>query len=177
MNFANERQSFLRIVSNDQVLIEGPLFSTLYQSFNYKIFLKSKFKMTSVRPEWQSLMLEISDLIIGSITMIAAITFFCSFMKLKERTHGQYMILVLCVVDLIYPIMNILTTIFVRSEDSAAVFGCLGIYIFRFSLYFSTAISIFAYFILQQKQSFDPYRFRRYSVIICVILALFCPTM
>jgi len=73
--------------------------------------------------------------------------------------------------------MNILTTIFVRSEDSAAIFGCLGIYIFRFSLYFSTAISIFAYLILKEKQSFDPYKFRRLSVIVCLILALFCPTM
>ena len=88
------------------------------------------------------------------------------FTKLRDKTAGLYMILILTISDLLFPLMNILTIQFVNSFQSAVIFGSISSFINRFSLYWSAAIAIYTYQILTSR-NFDENKFIKKSLIVC----------
>ncbi len=110
------------------------------------------------------------------ITATCAIKFLWSWRNLRERTPGLYMVLILSIFDLLYPITNMFRLTF-QSSNSGKIFYPIAVYIYRFSLYWSTVISIFTYYVIAKKKTFDPDNFIKRGVLICLGAALLCPLM
>lgn len=110
------------------------------------------------------------------ITAVCALKFLYSFRNLKERTPGLYMVLILSISDLAYPITNMFRLTF-QNGLNGDFFYPLAVYIYRFSLYWSTIIAVFTYFVIAKKKTFDPDRFIIRGAILCLCASLLCPLM
>jgi len=95
------------------------------------------------------------------------------FTKLREKTGGLYMILVLTIADLSFPVMNALTIEFVNSNDSALLFAAISSFQNRFSLYWSAAIAIYTYQILVSRDFDEKVFIKKSFIITCAIVSIF----
>jgi len=113
--------------------------------------------------------------ITNGIITLASIVFFLNFTRAQNKTYASYMVLILNMSDMTFPLMSILTELF-KSSISFNEFNCaFGPSTYRFSLYWSTAIAYFVFLVVKKKILFNPRRFILYALIICLLLAgLFC---
>ncbi len=111
----------------------------------------------------------------NGIITLASIVFFLNFTRTQNKTYASYMVLILNMSDMTFPLMSILTELF-KSSTSFNEFNCaFGPATYRFSLYWSTAIAYFVFLVVKKKILFNPRRFILYALILCLFLAsLFC---
>lgn len=109
-------------------------------------------------------------------TGIVVLLFFRSLAKLKEMNVGTKMILILCISDLLHSFKTAVDSLMIKDQESALILSFIGIYIYRWSLYWSVVIARFSYFVIVKKILFDPNAFFRRALKYCSILALICPT-
>ena len=111
------------------------------------------------------------------ITILAVLFFLWSFFRLKEKSYSQYMILILTIADFGYPLKITFDYYFVRDITSAYIMTYFGIYIYRWSLYWSAIIGIFTHKLLTQDFTFNPKRFMIKAIVWCTILSAAAPLM
>jgi len=125
----------------------------------------------------EALILRIEGWATDAITITASIIFLWSFSKIREKTHSQYLILILCLVDLLFPIAHMARLILPSTDTLDNYFFYISVGIYRFSLYWSTAIAISSYIIIIGRTSYDTKKFTISAFIICLILTSYCPLM
>jgi len=111
------------------------------------------------------------------LIIFCTIPYIRKFRKLEEKTHGQYMIFILCISNLVYPITNIVRFIFLQYGFSDDNFYPITVSSFRFSLFWSAAIAFFSYLILVKKSIVDAQKYIGRALTFCLLATLICPTM
>jgi len=114
---------------------------------------------------------------IDLIILIASMTFFYKFAKTRNKLPGLYMIFILCILDLSYPILNSFATLLVLDEASATQFGALRTGLNRASLYWSTMIALHCYLILVKRKTLNSFRFMILGGFCSILASLICPLM
>lgn len=99
---------------------------------------------------------EILSCVLDVLIIIASGLFLYSYIRLPEKNYGLYMILVLNISDLIYPVMNLLVTICVKSQLSANLFAGFSQFLFGFGLYWSMFIAVLIYTVLNWRAIVNP---------------------
>ena len=133
--------------------------------------------MSEARTSFQQNLTEISHWMISTVTIIASIIFLKRFKNTKKKTTSLYMIMILSIADLFFPITNIAVLLFMRSEGTATLFFVIESFLYRFSLYWSTALAILAYLILSKGISFRESTFMKRAFFLSFGLAFICPSM
>jgi len=133
--------------------------------------------MSEDRTSFQQTLTETSHWIISTITIVASIIFLRSFQKSRKKTSSLYMILILSIADLCFPIVNVAVLLFMRSQSTATLFFVLESFLYRFSLYWSTAFSILTFLILSKGVSFSTSTFMKSAFVLAFGLAFICPYM
>jgi len=110
-------------------------------------------------------------LVTNILTFTGVGIFLIGFAKIKVKSPGLYFILVLSISDLAYPLVNALTTQFVLGQTSAEVYVALSVFLYHFSLTWSTAMAIFCYLILDWRRSIDVKSFILWSVACCCVIS------
>jgi len=116
-------------------------------------------------------------LIIDWIVILTSVTFFCKFAKTRNKLPGLYMIFILCILDVSYPVINFFATILVWDESSATQFGALRTGLNRASLYWSTTIAIHCYLILVKRKSLKSFQFMVIAGVCNLLASLLCPVI
>jgi len=111
------------------------------------------------------------------VTTTASLIFLWSFFKVHEKTHSQYMILILCLIDLLFPLVHMARLIFSKPDSNTDAFFYTSVCIYRFSLYWSAAIAICSYIIIIGRKTFSTKKFTIISFFICLVLTTYCPLM
>ena len=106
------------------------------------------------------------------LTIIVSFIFLICFYRIKGKTAGLYLVLVLSLSDLTYPLLNALTMFFVNGQTAAVVFSAVGVSIYHFSLFWSTVMAIFCYFVLDYRRSVNIKAFVTSSVLCCSAVAI-----
>jgi len=114
---------------------------------------------------------------IDIIITIAFVCFIWSYFKVKEKTYGLYMILILNICDFIFPIINLLAVPIVRDEASACIFTGFSSGIYHFSLYWTTSIAVFLLLVVKYKRTFNPKKFMTLAALISLIVSLVYPVV
>jgi len=107
----------------------------------------------------------------NTLTIIVAFVFLINFSRIKEKTASLYLVLVLSLSDLTYPLLNTLTMQFVNGQTAAVIFSAIGVSIYHFSLFWSTIMAIFCYCVLDYRRSVNIRAFVTSSVLACLTLA------
>ena len=134
--------------------------------------------MSDPSPRWEVIAFKAITWIINTLIVGSTLIFLFHFIRLRTKSTGMYMILVLTLSDLSFPLMNMITNFVVGTgeiNENALYITAVGMY--RFSLYWSTAIAVFSYLILAENMIFTGKKFLLYSLLICGILSLFCPCL
>ena len=101
------------------------------------------------------------------IIVLASIVFLLKFSKIKTKNYGLYMILILNLADLSFPLVSILTHFFVNKPGVANFLAACGDLMYRFSLLWSTAIAYFLFLVVRNQKIFDPKKFLSRSFFFC----------
>lgn len=125
-------------------------------------------------PIWQLTILRTTHLITDLLIALNSIVLLTKFAKLPEKIFGLYMMAFLLIIDLTFPLMTMLTAIFTVQDKVYLIFG---VSIYRFSLYWSTAIAIFTYLILVKGKTVVKKAFTNRALMCCSVLSLLCPLM
>jgi len=115
---------------------------------------------------------EIEAWVSNIIIIIASFIFLSKFIALKGKNYGLYMILILNVSDLTFPLTNIIQ-LFVDNPTVETILSSMGPAIYRFSLYWSTAIALFVYLVVQGERLFNPKIFVIWAMVVCTLFSLF----
>ena len=111
------------------------------------------------------------------LIIVCTIKFIMTFRKLDEKTYGQYMIFILCIANLVYPLTNIAKFIVTEYGFSDDNFYPITVSSFRFSLFWSAAIASYSYLVLVKKHIVDTPKYMRQAFFLCCCATLICPTM
>jgi len=110
---------------------------------------------------------------ISNIIIIAASFIFLSkFTALKQKNYGLYMILILAIADLTFPLTNIIQ-LFVHNPTIENILNSLGLTIYQFSLYWSMVIAFFVYLVVKGESLFNPKIFISRALVLCTLFSLF----
>ncbi len=109
--------------------------------------------------------------------LFASLVFFYKFAKTRNKPPGLYMIFILCILDMTYPILNSFATLLVWDEMSATQFGSLRTGLNRASLNWSMMIALHCYLILVKRKTFDSFRFMVFGGFFSLLASLICPIM
>jgi len=111
----------------------------------------------------------------NAIITLASLVFFLNFARAQNKTYASYMVLILNISDMTFPVMSILMALFNNSTSLNEFNSAFGPSTYRFSLYWSTAIAYFVFLVVKKKILFNPKRFIIYALVLCLILSsLFC---
>ena len=134
--------------------------------------------MNDTLPSWDITIFKGTTWTINFLIIVSTAIFFVHFIRLRAKSIGMYMILVLTLSDLSFPLMNMITNFIVGTgEIYEKSLYITAVAMYRFSLYWSTALAIFSYLILGQMLTFNGKKFLLYSLLICAICAFFCPAL
>ena len=122
----------------------------------------------------EALILRIEGWATDIATTTASVIFLWSFYKIPEKTHSQYLILILCLVDLLFPFVHMARLILPSTDTLDTYFFYISVCIYRFTLYWSTAIAISSYIIIIWRTSYNTKKFTIIAFIICLILTPYC---
>ncbi len=100
------------------------------------------------------------------IIVLASIVFLLKFSKIKSKNYGLYMILILNLADLSFPLVSILTHFTANTPGVANFLAACGDLMYRFSLLWSTAIAYFLFLVVRNQKVFDPKKFLTRSFVI-----------
>jgi len=110
------------------------------------------------------------------ISSVASFWVATNILKLKEKTSGFKMILILSIIDIIFALNNIFRIIFSSYLIEDDLFP-LTVGLARYCLYWTVAISIFTYKVIVQQKIFDANKFIKSALMVCFIASLLCPFM
>lgn len=130
-----------------------------------------------ILPAWEAEIFKWINWMINVTIAVASLIFFYRLIRLRERTTGHYMIFVLTLSDLAFPMMNMLTTTILQGKVTDSVLYIIAVWVYRFSLYWSTAIAILTYLILAESKIINSRGFFIKSIIGCFVTSLFCPLL
>jgi len=130
-----------------------------------------------VLPAWEAEVFQFINWMINVAIALASLIFFYRFIKLRERTTGHYMIFVLTLSDLAFSMTNMLTTTILQGKVTDAVLYIIAVWVYRFSLYLSTAIAILSYLILAESKIINSRGFFNKALLGCFASSLFCPLL
>jgi len=105
------------------------------------------------------------------VTLIPALIFFVSFKRQRNKNSGMYMIFVLSIGDLTFPIISMLAMISIFGMEVSKSLPIFSVGLYHFSLYWSTAMAIFCFKILSQKEFISDRRFIILSLVWCSVLS------
>jgi len=73
------------------------------------------------------------------------------FLKLQDRNYGFYMILVLCLSDICYPLISLFTIGIGQdnTEEYAYIIGPIAMAINGFNIYWTAVLSIYTYLVIK----------------------------
>jgi len=109
-----------------------------------------------------------------SITIIASLFFLITYAKLKRKTIGHYMVLVLSISDLAIPLNHMIGMSFQEEGIYPKVFFPLMTTVLHFSLYWAAAMAVFTYLVVVKKLYFKVRRFVLNCFLVCLILCPYC---
>lgn len=124
-----------------------------------------------VLPLHTSLLIDVVIILIFSI-------FLLSFMRNREKNYTMITILILTLSDLGYPIMHILTIIWVKFDLNLNVLGPIAFAVNGFNLYWTAALALYTHFLFKsiiESKSFHYKRFIIVALFICLTLSLAFP--
>jgi len=124
---------------------------------------------------WEFSTLSIIGWAINVTVTVSSFIFLRSFSKLREKTNSLYMILILIVANLLFPLTTMIIEPF--TETDYKVFLPLGVGFYRFSLCWSAALALFSYLILVKGKTLDIEYFMRRALITCLLFSLLCPIL
>jgi len=133
--------------------------------------------MGSPRTPLQQHITEISHWIVISLSLIATIVFLRSYRKRRDKSTSMYMIFVLSLADILFPILNITVLLFLRDEQSAVTALIFEVFLYRFSLNWSTCLAISTFLILCKELVFNAKKFMFYGLFISLAYGFICPIM
>ena len=114
----------------------------------------------------------------NGITLAIGSLFLWSSSRTLIKSKALYLTMILNLIDLIFPLINVLTIIFF-DHDSTFTFIITGIiyFFYQFSIYWTAALAIFSYLILGWKKSLNLRVFATRSLTYCSLLSLVFPIM
>jgi len=110
-------------------------------------------------------------LVTNILTFVGVGLFLVGFIRIKVKSPSLYFILVLSISDLAYPLLNALTSQFVVGQTSAEAYVAFGVFLYHFSLMWSTSMAIFCYLILDWRRTIVIKSFILWSVALCVLIS------
>ena len=117
---------------------------------------------------------ELSYYITDFFIAIASLAFIYSFSRVRQKNYGVYMILILAISNLLFPLMSACLLILPTSQDKIVfALAALSAGVFGFGLLWSTNIAIFVFWIFNYKKPFNPRLFLIHSFICCLAVSLF----
>ncbi len=108
-------------------------------------------------------------LVINTVSIITFLVFLWSFLRIPDKNVGFYMILILTVSDLCFPIVKILTILFVGPTIPVSILGPITIGIEAFKLYWTAAFSLFTFLVYRSFLQMKAFNFMAF-----LFIALFC---
>ena len=115
-------------------------------------------------------------LVMASISLIASVIFCWSFIRYKNKTRALYAILILNIYDIISPIMIFLAYL-VNDNTARMVFSYTELVSSQFTLFWSTALAVFTYLVLNHKIVINLKAWMIPILLICLGISLPIPIM
>jgi len=106
------------------------------------------------------------------IIVIASAVFLSKFSRIQTKNYGLYMILILNIADLFFPLLSILTELFGHTPGIANFLALCGPTMYKFSLLWSTAIAYFLFLVVRNQKIFDPKKFIYVSFLWCFSISV-----
>ncbi len=97
-------------------------------------------------------------LAMNALAIILFMLFLWSFVRMPQKNHGDYMILILIVSDLSLPVVKIITIFFLENPIPISVLGSITFCAEGFKLYWTAALSLFTYLVywsFMKRKSFN----------------------
>lgn len=120
-------------------------------------------------------------ILLNVITLGAFFIFLRSFIKLRERNHGLYIILFLSISDALAPILSIINfyiDLFKTNNStdttSTDVIGMLMIISLRFSIFWTSAFALYSYRIVKDVGNFHSLKFILKVLPTCLMASVYC---
>jgi len=111
------------------------------------------------------------------ILIFIFVVFLLRFLRIKEKTYGLLMMIILNVCYLLWPILQSIAKYVVHSEFLARFMLSLDLAIFSFALFWSASFAIFTYSVLSSKKIFDFKRFMKLAFLISFLFSLLVPVV
>jgi len=117
---------------------------------------------------------ELAYYIIDFCIAVASLAFIYSFSRIRQKNYGVYMVLILAISDLLFPIMSAFLVLLPNDQDEVvSAFASLTTGVYMFGLLWSTNIAIFVYVIYNYKKPFNPRLFLIHSFLCCLVVSFF----
>ena len=102
--------------------------------------------------------------------------FLCIFLRIKERSYDLFMMIILNISCLLWPILRRITPFFVHSQFSAQFMISLASATYTFSLFWAASFAMFTYSVLNSTTKiFNCKRFIKGSFLVSLGVALLYP--
>lgn len=124
-----------------------------------------------ILPIQVSLVIDVAIILIFSV-------FLFSFLRNRERNYGIVMILILTISDLGYPLMHIITMIWVRFGLNINVLGPIALTVNCFNLYWTAALALYTYLLFNSIIESKVFHYKRFiysALFVCLIWSLAFP--
>lgn len=108
----------------------------------------------------------------NGLTTLAFIIFLFSFIKLKEKTHGHYIILALNISDF-STVLNLMLTPFITNSTTNNILFALEVATFHFSINWTAAFALYSLLTLKHLTTFNSIKYIKTAAPVCLALALF----
>ena len=105
------------------------------------------------------------------LSLASSVAFFWSFYKIKPKTQGLYMIMVLDAYDIIFPLIAF-TTIPQSSETVKLIIVAIAVGLYQLIMNWTAAIAIFTYLTLSKKKLLRLKVSMSLAFVCCFIFAL-----
>jgi len=109
--------------------------------------------------------------IIDFLILISSLVFIISFLKMRDTNHGVYMILILSISDILFPLLNLYLKLF-DAKGAINIVAPASAGIYQFGLLWSTSIAIFVFVIFKYKNPFNPRLFFIHSFLSCIVVSM-----
>ena len=125
--------------------------------------------------------MEVFSDVVWITNCVAVITFIgllFTFLRVKDKSYGLYIIIILNVSYMLYSLLDICRSLLVDKVNEVHISDFVSRWIYDFGLFWSAAFSIFTYTLLKDPmQFFDYKKFMIRALLCCTLLASIYPIM
>jgi len=114
-------------------------------------------------------------LVVNIISVLAFLIFLCKIIRTSQKNYGFFMILILTVVDLSYPVIKIITIYFAKNPIPISLLGDITQGMQGFKLDWNAAFSVYTFLVYQsfmQKRLFNFKKFMFLALVICILTTI-----